>query len=460
MDPLISQLSTLTPLSVNGTVTGVSGLIIRARGINTFLTIGARCAVRTRHGSSCLCEVVGFEDTAALLMPFEPIHGIGPGCEVTLQEEGTIVAPHESWLGRLVSGVGMTADDGPPLIAGDTAIGLHNAPPRANRRGKVMGKIELGVRSINTFVTCCHGQRLGIFSGSGVGKSLLISMLARFTKADVNVIGLIGERGREVTEFINETLGVEGMRNSVVVVATADQTPLMRRQAAYMTLAIAEYFRDQGRQVLCVIDSLTRFAMAQREIGLSAGEPPTSKGYPPSAFTELAGLLERAGPGEVAPDGTYGSITGLFSVLVEGDDFNEPIADAVRSIVDGHVVLRREIAHRGRYPSVDVLQSVSRTLPDCNTAQENALIAQARQYLTDYENMAELIRLGAYRKGSDPRIDKAIKLYEPLEAFLAQAKDQPSTLQEGYQQLAEILAAADTPAAAAPSPPESPPETP
>ena len=439
LDTLLSHIERLDPSKVTGKVSSVSGLIIEVKGINTFLAIGDRCQIRARDDQLCTCEVVGFREDSALLMPFDQIGSIGPGCEARIISSGSLVSPDASWLGRLVNGIGEPADDGLPLTHGARAVPLHNSPPRANRRGRVAGKIELGVRAMNTFVTCCHGQRLGIFSGSGVGKSVLISMLARNTKADMNVIGLIGERGREVTEFVNETLGPEGLKNSVVIVATANQTPLMRRQAAYMTLAVAEYFRDDGHNVLCIIDSLTRFAMAQREIGLSAGEPPTSKGYPPSAFTELASLLERAGPGEKTPDGSYGSITGLFSVLVEGDDFNEPIADAVRSIVDGHVVLQRAIAHRGRYPCVDVLQSVSRTMPDCNTAQENELVNQAKQYLTEYENMAELIRLGAYRKGTDPRIDKAIALYEPLEAFLAQGKDEAATLEGGYQKLAEIL---------------------
>ncbi|MEX2009311.1 MAG: FliI/YscN family ATPase, partial [Dongiaceae bacterium] len=271
---------------------------------------------------------------------------------------------------------------------------------------------------------------------SGVGKSVLLSMLARYTASDVNVIGLIGERGREVQEFIADDLGAEGLARSIVVVATSDESPLMRRQAAFLTLALAEFFRDEGEDVLCLMDSLTRFAMALREIGLSAGEPPASKGYTPSVFAELPKLLERAGPGR-----DRGTITGLFTVLVEGDDHNEPIADAVRGIIDGHIVLDRAIAERGRYPAVNVLRSVSRTLPGCNSDAENALLRRARSLLAAYEDMAEMIRLGAYRRGSDPVIDEAIAHYPALEAFLAQDRMERADLATGYTRLAEIVMA-------------------
>jgi flagellum-specific ATP synthase len=276
---------------------------------------------------------------------------------------------------------------------------------------------------------------MGIFSGSGVGKSTLLSMMARYTEAEVSVIGLVGERGREAREFIEDDLGPEGLARSVVIVATSDEPPLMRRQAAYVTLAVSEYFRDRGKHVLCLMDSVTRFAMAQREISLSAGEPPASKGYTPSVFAELPALLERAGPGTEG----QGSITGLFTVLVEGDDLNEPVADAVRGILDGHVVLDRAIAERGRYPAVNVLKSVSRTMPGCNTDEENAIVDRSRQLLAVYEDMAELIRLGAYRKGSDPVIDEAIHYYPELEKFLAQTKNQQTGLEDCYRLLSEIL---------------------
>ncbi|NQW00060.1 MAG: FliI/YscN family ATPase, partial [Rhodospirillales bacterium] len=296
--------------------------------------------------------------------------------------------------------------------------------------------------------------RMGIFAGSGIGKSSILSMMARHTSADVGVIGMIGERGREAREFIEDHLGEEGLAKSVVVVATSDEPPLVRRQAAYMTMAIAEYFRDRPKQVLCLMDSVTRFAMAQREISLSTGEPPTSKGYTPSVFAELPRLLERAGPGVKG----QGSITGLFTVLVEGDDHNEPVADAVRGILDGHIVLEREIAERGRYPAINILRSVSRTMPACNTADQNALVARARQLMAVYEDMAELIRLGAYRRGSDPQVDEAIRYHDPLEAFLAQEIGEATDLDACYNALAEILGLTITPevpagAAKAPPPP-------
>ena len=275
---------------------------------------------------------------------------------------------------------------------------------------------------------------MGIFAGSGVGKSVLMSMAARYTSADVSVIGLIGERGREVQEFLQDDLGDEGLARSVVVIATSDEPALMRRQAAYLTLAISEFFRDEGKDVLCLMDSVTRFAMAQREIGLSAGEPPTAKGYTPTVFTELPKLLERAGPGT-----GDGSITGIFTVLVDGDDHNEPIADAVRGILDGHIVMQRSIAERGRYPAINILKSVSRTMPKSADPVFLPVITRARQVMGTYADMEELIRLGAYRAGSSPEVDEAIRLHPAIEGFLRQAKDEVTSLGEGYRQLDQIL---------------------
>jgi flagellum-specific ATP synthase len=295
-------------------------------------------------------------------------------------------------------------------------------------------RIDLGVRALNTFAACCRGQRMGIFAGSGVGKSVLLSMLARYAQADVTVIGLIGERGREVQEFIEDDLGPEGLARSIVVVATSDEPALRRRQAAYLTMTLAEFFRDRGSHVLCLIDSITRFAMAQREIGLSAGEPPTTKGYTPTVFSELPRLLERAGPGAGA-----GAITGLFTVLVDGDDHNEPIADAVRGILDGHIVMERAIAERGRYPAINILKSVSRTMPGCLEADEADLVRDARTALATYTDMEDLIRVGAYREGADAQVDRAIALNGPLEAFLSQQKVDATTLQESYDRLRAIL---------------------
>jgi flagellum-specific ATP synthase len=335
----------------------------------------------------------------------------------------------------VVNALGEPIDGKGPLQTGKTPVRIRNVPPPAHARARVGDKVDLGVRSINTFATCCRGQRMGIFAASGVGKSVLLSMMARYASLDVNVIGLVGERGREVQEFIVDELGPEGLARSVIVVATSDESPLMRRQAAQTTMAIAEYFRDQGDHVLCMMDSVTRFAMAMREIGLAVGEPPASKGYTPSTFAELPRLLERAGPGVAGS----GSITGLFTVLVEGDDHNEPVADAVRGILDGHIVLERSIAERGRYPAVNVLRSLSRTMPNCNTDAETEIVRRARQHLSVYEDMAELIRLGAYKKGTDPAVDEAVRLYGPMEAFLGQKRAEKTDLKTGYCLLADVL---------------------
>jgi flagellum-specific ATP synthase len=325
-----------------------------------------------------------------------------------------------------------------PAPAGRIAGAVpQRAAARARRR--VGAPLDLGVRALNTFITCCRGQRIGIFAGSGVGKSMLLSMLARNVVADMSVIGLVGERGREVQEFLQDDLGPTGLARSVVVVSTSDEPALMRRQPAYLTLAIAEYFRDEGQDVLVLMDSITRFAMAQREIGLSAGEPPTAKGYTPTVFTELPRLLERAGPGT-----QQGTISGIFTVLVDGDDHNEPVADAVRSTLDGHIVMERAIAERGRYPAINILKSVSRTMPRAADPAHLPAVNRARRIMATYADMEELIRLGAYRSGSSPEVDEAIRLHEPLEGFLAQDKSEATDLAEGYAWLAQILSPVET----------------
>jgi flagellum-specific ATP synthase len=436
----LEEINNLQEVTVSGTVTAVLGMLVECTGIERHLSIGARCRVvgqKNLQGNtpSVAAEVVGFRENKALLMPFGSPEGIGPGARVIIEESASNCYPTEAWLGRVINALGEPVDGKGPLPRGNTPYALRAQPPAAHERQRVKGKLNLGIRSINTFLTCCRGQRMGIFAGSGVGKSIIMSMLARNSQADVNVIGLIGERSRELQEFIEDDLGEEGLKRSVIIVATSSEYALVRRQAAYMAMSVAEFFRDNGKDVLCMMDSITRFAMAQREIGLSAGEPPTSKGYTPTVFSELPKLLERAGPGKAG----QGSITGLFTVLVEGDDTNEPVSDTVRGILDGHIILDRAIAQRGRFPAVNILKSVSRTMPDCNSEQENALVQVARNLLSTYDDMAEMIRLGAYRKGTDPQVDQAIQYFPAIENFLRQRKDEKTNLDQGYNELAEIL---------------------
>ncbi|OHC76910.1 MAG: flagellum-specific ATP synthase FliI [Rhodospirillales bacterium RIFCSPLOWO2_12_FULL_58_28] len=445
---IVNEVDRLPDYNVFGRVSAIIGLLVEIEGVEGALSIGDHCRIIARDKRSVLCEVVGFRPSRALAMPFGTLDGIGLGCRVEVSAVSPVIYPDASWLGRVINAFGEPVDGKGPLISGVVPYPIHNKPPPAHSRKRVGGKIDLGTRSMNTFLTCCRGQRMGIFSGSGIGKSTLLSMMARHTDAEVSVIGLIGERGREAREFIEDDLGEEGMARSIVIVATSDQPPLMRRQAAYVTMSVAEYFRDRNSDVLCLMDSITRFAMAQREISLSAGEPPASKGYTPSVFAELPKLLERAGPGAEG----QGSITGLFTVLVEGDDHNEPVADAVRGILDGHVVLDRAIAERGRYPAVNILRSISRTMPACNSKEENSFVNRARQLLATYEDMAELIRLGAYRRGSDPLVDEAIHYYPAIENFLRQTKDEKTDIATCYQMLSAVLGMG----ADAPPPPKKP----
>ncbi len=431
---LIDEIKNIETENYFGCVTGVRGLFIEVSGIRRQLSIGDRCHIHNSNGKNVICELVSFMDDKLLLMPYGSLEGIGLGCKVELDNTSPVIYPHPSWLGRIVNAFGEAIDGKGPLIKGNKPYYIKSSPPPAQFRDRVCGKVDLGVKAVNTFLTICKGQRMGIFAGSGVGKSTLMSMMAKNTDSDISIIGLIGERGREAKEFVEDTLGEEGLAKSVLVLATSDESPLMRRQAAYTTMAISEFFRDENKNVLCMMDSITRFAMAQREISLSIGEPPASKGYTPSVFAELPRLLERAGPG--AGNGT---ITGLFTVLVDGDDHNEPVADAVRSILDGHIVLDRSIAERGRYPAINILRSISRTMPDCDTPEEYAIVAQARKYIAAYENMAELIRLGAYKKGSNQEVDEAIFYYPKIEEFLSQRKGEKVSLAECYQQLNTIL---------------------
>jgi flagellum-specific ATP synthase len=436
---LVEQIGEIDAVNIYGRVVGVRGLMVEIAGPIHAMSVGARIIIETGQDRLIPAEVIGFNGNHAVVMPFAGLDGVRRGCRAVIANAAGQVRPSMAWLGRVINAMGEPIDGKGPLPQGPSPVPFRNSPPPAHSRRRVGPPLDLGVRSLNTFLTCCRGQRMGIFAGSGVGKSVLLSMLARNVDADVSVIGLIGERGREVQEFLQDDLGEEGLARSVVVIATSDEPALMRRQAAYLTLSISEFFRDQGRDVMCMMDSVTRFAMAQREIGLSAGEPPTAKGYTPTVFTELPKLLERAGPGL-----HEGSITGIFTVLVDGDDHNEPVADAVRGILDGHIVMQRAIAERGRYPAINILKSVSRTMPKSCDPAYLPVITKARQIMGTYSDMEELIRLGAYRAGSSPEVDEAIRLHEPLEAFLRQRKDEVASLPVGYAQLAQIIGNLET----------------
>ena len=424
----------LPAFEVYGRVAAVRGLLIEIAGPVAAMHVGGRIEIETGRGGMVPCEVIGFSGERALAMPFGALAGVRRGCPAHVRDEIVGVRPSRGWLGRVVDALGRPIDGKGPLPQGPAVRPFRADPPPAHARRRVGAPLDLGVRAMNTFLTVCAGQRMGIFSGSGIGKSVLLSMFARYTAADVAVIGLVGERGREVQEFLQDDLGEDGLARSIVVVATSDEPALMRRNAAYLTLALSEHFQDEGAAVLCLIDSITRFAMAQRDIGLAGGEPPTAKGYTPTVFNELPRLLERAGPGTGA-----GTITGMFTVLVEGDDHNEPIADAVRGILDGHVVMERQIAERGRYPAINVLKSISRTMPRACDPAYLPVVQKARAVLASYADMEELIRLGAYRAGASPEVDEAIALMPELEAFLAQGKEDSTSIGDGYARLAEIL---------------------
>jgi flagellum-specific ATP synthase len=429
-----------------GEIRTAMGMTLEVDGLQRRLAVGDKCWAETVRGERVLCETIGFRHGRSLLMAFDAVDGVAEGCAAVFEGDRQGPRPGPAWLGRVVDALGRPVDGLGTMEPGDEARPLRASPPAACLRRRVGARLDTGTRAVDCFVPVCRGQRMGIFAGSGVGKSTLLSMLARHADADVIVIGLIGERGREVREFLQDDLGPDGLARSVVVVATSDEPPLMRRQAAWLTMAVAEAFRDQGLHVLCMMDSLTRFAMAQREIGLAAGEPPTAKGYPPTVFAELPRLLERAGPGMADGTGNGGDITGIFTVLVDGDDHDEPVADAVRSILDGHLVLDRRIAEQGRYPAVNVLRSVSRTLPGCHSAEENAVLRAARGLAATYEDMRELVRIGAYKRGSDPEVDAAVALHPKLEAFLRQDKDDSTSSKDAFARLASLLGTVPPPA--------------
>ncbi|WP_120009741.1 FliI/YscN family ATPase [Teichococcus vastitatis] len=432
----VTSLSRLPHWQRFGTLAGVQGAALSVTGLGRGLTIGDRLRITRERGPAIEGEFVAFTPGRAVAVPEGSTEGLGPGARIWL-EQPLELYPSDAWMGRVIDSLGQPMDDRGPLPQGARGVALRQKAPSAMRRRLVGGKLETGVRAIDVFTPICRGQRLGIFAASGVGKSTLMGMLARGVEADVIVVGLIGERGREVKEFLDHTLGEEGRRRTVVVVATSDEPALARRRAAQATLAVAEYFRSEGKQVFLLLDSVTRLAHAQREIGLAAGEPATARSYTPSVFTELPALLERAGPGVEGE----GDITAIFTVLVDGDDHDEPIADAVRGILDGHLVLDRRIGERGRWPAIDVLRSVSRALPRCHDAEQNALLATAKRCLATYADMAEMIRLGAYRNGSDPEVDAAIQHHPGLDAFLNQDVDERSAAADSFARLADLLPA-------------------
>jgi flagellum-specific ATP synthase len=415
-----------------GRVVQLIGLVIESEG--PLAAMGEVCRIQsTRHEGYMLAEVVGFRNHHLLLMPLGEIHGIHPGSEVTATGSPLRVTVGSALKGRVIDGLGNPIDGLGPIV-GEHTVGLNLRPPHPLTRQRITGVFQTGIKCIDTFTPCGRGQRLGIFAGSGVGKSTLLGMMASQADADVNVIALIGERGREVREFLERDLDEAGRRKSVVIVATSNEPGLNRVKGAFLAMAVAEHFRDTGKNVLLMMDSVTRFAMAQREIGLAVGEPPTTRGYTPSVFSLLPQLLERAGTGE------QGSITGLFTVLVEADDMNDPIADATRSILDGHIVLTRELATQNHYPAVDVLESVSRLNRDLLAPAQIELTAAAREHLAVYRRNQDLINIGAYPAGSNPAIDQAIALHDPLTRFLRQGVTEGFTTDQSWSLLEKTMA--------------------
>jgi len=433
----------VTGLRIQGTVSAVSGMAVEVDGLGGHAAIGDRIDLLPQWRAATgpvRAEIVGFRGGHARALAFGGLDGVGPGSGTLAafpRAAGAQLAVGPGWLGRVVDPMWQPLDGRGPLPAG-TLRPVRAAPPAAAQRARLGPRIGLGVSALDLFTTCRQGQRLGLFAGSGVGKSTLLAMLAQQAECDVAVLALVGERGREVREFIEDDLGPAGLARSVVVIATSDQPPPMRREAAYAAMTVAEHFRDQGLSVLLLMDSVTRFCLALREMGLAAGEPPATRGYPPSVFAELPRLLERAGPGPDRGPNT-GHITALFTVLVEGDDHNEPVADAVRGILDGHVVLDRRIGEAGRYPAVDILRSLSRTVPGCNAADENRWTRRARAILAQHAELADLVRLGAYRPGADAAADEALRLAPAIEAVLQQDKHDHRTLPDAFARLRRAL---------------------
>jgi flagellum-specific ATP synthase len=416
----------------SGKITEVTGMLMK--GYLPGASLGSVVEIfPTGLERSFFAEVVGFKDQSVLMMPLSEMRGVAMGAKIVLQKQTASVRVSEQLLGRVIDGLGRPIDEGDEIESA-REVPLYSEVRNPLQRKPIKEPLDLGVRAINGALTVGRGQRVGIMAGSGVGKSVLLGMMARYTNADINVIALIGERGREVREFIENDLGPEGMKRTVVVVVTSDHSPLIRMRGAFVATAIAEYFSSMGKNVLLMMDSVTRFAMAQREIGLSAGEPPASKGYTPSVFANLPKLLERAGSFE-----NEGSITGLYTVLVEGDDMDEPIGDAVRSIVDGHIVLSRSLAQKGHFPAIDVLQSASRVMRAVSAPEHVKLVQKLREMLATYKEAEDLINIGAYKAGSNPKIDKAVQLIDGINDFLRQRVEDHSNFNNTLRHLQSLL---------------------
>lgn len=433
LSPAAAQriLSSRQPYRTYGKVNKVVGLIAEGGGLKA--PLGSICRLLPESGEPIPAEVVGFRDGALLFMPYGELRGVKPGTLIENANRPPVFPVGQGLLGRALDAFGHALDDKGPILP-DDLYPLQADPPNPLTRPRIDSALDVGVRAINGLLTIGKGQRVGIMAGSGVGKSTLMGMMARYTKADVNVIALVGERGREVVEFMERDLGPEGMARSVLVIATSDQSPLLRMRAAYAATAVAEYFRDQGQDVLLMMDSVTRFCMAGREVGLAAGEPPTRGGYTPSVFAHLPKLLERAGKSP------KGSITGIYTVLVDGDDFTEPIADATRSILDGHFVLTRQLADQGHFPAIDVLKSVSRLRSDITASEHLAAGRELIRHLATYARVEDMVNIGAYAPGSNQEIDKAIAMVGPINDFLRQHVEDASSLEQSNDAVVALAA--------------------